>query len=168
MSYGHVHCFSTIDHVAVVYILELFTLVALLVTRTFLLVILHRGAKLVVETLEHVALPEGVLDRALVIRARLLQHLVENIGTLLRALGVPSLCCGDQICVESLVMALRQLLFLVFLRVALGGALGRPPSASLCPCPCGRWPRRLLSLKQTWWRCPLVRLLWRGSCDRAC
>jgi hypothetical protein len=102
LSCGEVHCLSTKDHVAVVDVWELFTLVVFFVTGTLLLAIIRRGAGLVVETPEHVALPKGVLDRALVIRARPLQHLVEDIGTPLRALGVLAFCCGNKICVEGL------------------------------------------------------------------
>jgi hypothetical protein len=60
---------------------------------------------------------------ALVVRARLLQHLVEYIGTPLGALGVLSFYCGDKICLEGLVFALRHLLLIVILGVALGGHL---------------------------------------------
>jgi hypothetical protein len=50
---------------------------------------LRGGARLVVEAPEHVAFVEGVFDRALLIRARLLQHLVENPWS---PLGTQRLC----------------------------------------------------------------------------
>jgi hypothetical protein len=63
---------SAKDHISVVDIRELFTLVVFLVTGTLLLAILCWGSGLIIEVPEHVILPEGVLDGALVIRARLL------------------------------------------------------------------------------------------------
>jgi hypothetical protein len=51
---------------------ELFALVIFLVTETFLLALIHRGVELVVETVEHVTFPEGVLDGTLMVRARFL------------------------------------------------------------------------------------------------
>lgn len=71
---------STKDYVAVVDVWELFTLVVFFVTGTLLLAIIGRGVGLVVETLEQVALPKGVLDRALVIRARPFSILSKTLG----------------------------------------------------------------------------------------
>jgi hypothetical protein len=86
----------------------------------FLLAFFHRRIELVVEAPEHVALAESVLERALMVRDRLLQHLVEHTETPLGALGVMPLCCGDKICGEGLMLALPHLLLL---EVALGGRL---------------------------------------------
>jgi hypothetical protein len=102
---------------------ELVALVVFLVIGTFLLAVIDRGAGLVAETPKHVAFPESVLDGALMVRARFLKHLVENIGTPLRASGVPSFCCGDKIFFKGLIFALRHLLLFVFLGIALGGHL---------------------------------------------
>jgi hypothetical protein len=65
--------------------------------------IIYRGVGLVVVASEHVVLLEGVLYGALVVRARLFQHLVEYIGTPLGASRIPLFCCGDKICLEGLV-----------------------------------------------------------------
>jgi hypothetical protein len=67
------------DYVAVMHIGEAINLVVVVSGIGGLPVSsLRGGARLVVEALEHVTFAEGVLDRALMIRARLLQHFVED------------------------------------------------------------------------------------------
>jgi hypothetical protein len=141
---------STKNHVTIADVWELFAMVVFFVARTLLPTIFCRGAGPVVEASEHAALPEGVFDGALMVRARLLQHLVKNIWTPLGALGVSLFHSSDKIYSEGLVLALRRLLLLVFPGVALGG----------CPCPCGRWPRWPPVPKRTWWLCPSVHSPW--------
>jgi hypothetical protein len=72
---------------------------------------------------KHDALLKGVLDWTLMIGARLLEHLVEQVGPSGRLPGVPVLGGGDKICVGSIAFRLRLLLALL-LRAALGGRLG--------------------------------------------
>jgi hypothetical protein len=57
------------------------------------------------------------------VRARLLQHLVEDPRPPLGASGVALLCCGDELGGEGLGWALLRLLFLALLGVVLGGRL---------------------------------------------
>jgi hypothetical protein len=71
---------------------------------------------------KHDAFLKGVLDGTLMIGARLLEHLVEQVGPSGRLLRVPVLG-GDKICVGSVVLRLRLLLGLLLL-AALGGRLG--------------------------------------------
>jgi hypothetical protein len=72
---------------------------------------------------KHDAFLKGVLDGTLVIGARLLEHLVEQVGPSERLPRVPVLDSGDKICVGGVALRLRLLLGLL-LRVALGGRLG--------------------------------------------
>jgi hypothetical protein len=83
----------------------------------------HRGVGLVVEASEHVALAEGVFDRALMVRSRLLHHLVEDPWPPLGGSRVTLLHSGDELGDEGLGRALLRLLLLALLRVALGGRL---------------------------------------------
>jgi hypothetical protein len=64
-----------------------------------------------------------VLDGTLVIGARLLEHLVEQVGPSGRLPRVPVFDSSDKICVGGVVFRLR-LLFRLLLRVMLGGRLG--------------------------------------------
>jgi hypothetical protein len=64
-----------------------------------------------------------VLDGALVIGARLLEHLVEQVGPSGRLPRVPVIDSGDKICVGGIALRLR-LLFRLLLRATLGGRLG--------------------------------------------
>jgi hypothetical protein len=55
---------------------------------------------------KHDALLKGVLDGTLVIGARLLEHLVEQVGPCGRLPRVPVLGSGDKICVGSVALCL--------------------------------------------------------------
>jgi hypothetical protein len=72
---------------------------------------------------EHDALLKGVLDGTLVIGARLLVHLVEQVGPPERLLWVPVFDSSDEIRVGGVAFRLRLLLGLL-LRATLGGRLG--------------------------------------------
>jgi hypothetical protein len=72
---------------------------------------------------KHDTFLKGVLDGALVIGARLLEHLVEQVGPSGRLPRVPVLGGSDKICVGGVALCLRLLLGLL-LRAALGGRLG--------------------------------------------
>lgn len=117
---------------------ELLAFVVVSIFEAFLPAFFRQRTGLVVEAPEHVALNEGVLDRALMVRAGLPQHLVEHTGTPLRSLGVTLLCYGDKIHGEGLMLAMLRLLLVVLLGVALGGCLGG--ILLLLPFPCERWP----------------------------
>jgi hypothetical protein len=72
---------------------------------------------------KHDAFLKGVLDGALVIGARLLEHLVKQVGPSGRLLRVPVLGDSDKICVGGVALRLR-LIFHLLLRATLGGRLG--------------------------------------------
>jgi hypothetical protein len=72
---------------------------------------------------KHDALLKGVLDGPLMIGARLLEHLVEEIGTSRRFSRVLVLSGGDKVCVGGVAFRLRLLLVLL-LGAALSGCLG--------------------------------------------
>jgi hypothetical protein len=72
---------------------------------------------------KHDAFLKGVLDGTLVVGARLLEHLVEQVGPSGRLPKVPVLGGSDKICVGGVVFRLR-LLFRLLLRAVLGGRLG--------------------------------------------
>jgi hypothetical protein len=72
---------------------------------------------------KHDAFLKGVLDGTLVIGARLLEHLVEQVGPSGRLPRVPVLGGSDKICVGGGALRLRLLLGLL-LRASLGGHLG--------------------------------------------
>jgi hypothetical protein len=72
---------------------------------------------------KHDALLQGVLDGTLMIGARLLEHLVEQVGPSGRLLRVLVLGGGDKMCVGGVTFRLRLLLALL-LRAALSGRLG--------------------------------------------
>jgi hypothetical protein len=71
----------------------------------------------------HDALLKGVLDGTLMIGARLLEHLVEQVGPSGRLPGVPMFGSGDKICVSGGAFRLR-LLFALLIHAALSGRLG--------------------------------------------
>jgi hypothetical protein len=72
---------------------------------------------------KHDAFLKGVLDGTLVIGARLLEHLVEQVGPSERLPRVPVYDNSDKICVGGIALCL-QLLFRLLLRAPLGGRLG--------------------------------------------
>jgi hypothetical protein len=72
---------------------------------------------------KHDALLKGVLDGTLMIGARLLEHLVKQVGPSGRLPGVPVFGSGDKICVDGVAFRLRLLLALL-LRAALSGCFG--------------------------------------------
>jgi hypothetical protein len=72
---------------------------------------------------KHDAFLKGVLDGTLVIGARLLEHLVEQVGPSGRLPGVPVLDSSDKIRVSGIALCLRLLLGLL-LCAPLGGRLG--------------------------------------------
>jgi hypothetical protein len=88
-----------------------------------------RGSSLVEVAPEHVALFKGVLDGTPVIGARLLEHLVERVGSPGRLPRVPVLGSSDEIRVDDVALCLRLLLGLL-LRATLGDASG---ASSFCP-----------------------------------
>jgi hypothetical protein len=100
----------TVDLEAIVDLGELLCLV------TFLLVVVGGSAsfrqwpRLVEVAPKHDALLKGVLDGTLMIGARLLEHLVEQVGTCRRLLRVPVLDGGDKVCVGGVAFRLRLLL----------------------------------------------------------
>jgi hypothetical protein len=72
---------------------------------------------------KHDTFLKGVLDGTLVIGARLLEHLVEQVGPSGRLPRVPVLGDSDKICVSGVAFCLR-LLFHLLLRAALGVRFG--------------------------------------------
>jgi hypothetical protein len=112
-----------VDHEAVVDLKELFYLVALLLVVVVGSATFHRGPSLVEVAPKHDTLLKGVLDGTLMIGARLIEHLVEQVGASGRLPRVHVLGGGDKICVGGIAFRLRLLLALL-LRAALGGRLG--------------------------------------------
>jgi hypothetical protein len=113
----------TVDHEAAVDLGELLFLVALFLVVVLAFVVFCRGPGLMEVALEHDALLKGVLDETLVIGARLLEHLVEQVGPSGRLPWVPVLGTSDKIYVGGVALRLRLLLGLL-LRTPLGGRLG--------------------------------------------
>jgi hypothetical protein len=113
----------TVDHEAVVDLGELLCLVALLLVIVAGSATFRRGAGLVEVAPKHDALLKGVLDGTLMIGARLLEHLVEQVGASGRLSRVPVLGGGDKVCISGGAFRLRLLLALL-LGVALSGRLG--------------------------------------------
>jgi hypothetical protein len=113
----------TVDHETVVDLGELLCFVALLLVVVLAFATFHRGPGLVEVAPKHDAFLKGVLDGTLVIGARLLEHLVEQVGPSGRLPRVPVLDSCDKICVDDVTLRLR-LLFHLLLRAALGGRLG--------------------------------------------
>jgi hypothetical protein len=101
---------------------ELLCLVALLLVIVLAFATFLRGPDLMEVAPKHDTFLKGVLDGTLVIGARLLEHLVEQVGPSGRLPRVPVLDSGDKICVGGVALCLRLLLGLL-LRAALGGRL---------------------------------------------
>jgi hypothetical protein len=112
-----------VDHEAAVDLGELLCLVALLLVVVSVLATFRRGPGLMEVAPEHDAFLKGVLDGTLVVGARLLEHLVEQVGPSGRLLRVPVLDSSDKVCVSGVALCLRLLLGLL-LRATLGGRLG--------------------------------------------
>jgi hypothetical protein len=102
---------------------ELLCLVALLLVVVLAFAISRRGPDFMEVAPKHDAFLKGVLDGTLVIGARLLEHLVEQVGPSRRLPRVPVLGGSDKICVDGVTLRLR-LLFRLLLRSTLGGRLG--------------------------------------------
>jgi hypothetical protein len=110
---------------------ELLCLVTLLLVVVLAFATFHRGPGLMEVAPKHDTFLKCVLDGTLVIGARLLEHLVEQVGPSGRLPRVPVLDSGDEICLDGVSLRLR-LLFRLLLRAALGGRLGDVfPLASL-------------------------------------
>jgi hypothetical protein len=101
---------------------ELLCFVALLLVVVMAFATFRRGPGLMEVALKYDALLKGVLDGTLMIGARLLEHLVEQVGPSGRLPGVPVLGGGDKICVGGIAFCLR-LLLAILLSVALSGRL---------------------------------------------
>jgi hypothetical protein len=113
----------TVDHEAVVDLGELLFLIALLLVVVLAFAISRRRPGFMEVAPKHDAFLKGVLDGTLVVGARLLEHLVEQVGPSGRLLRVPVLGSSDKICVGGIALRLRLLLGLL-LRATLGGRLG--------------------------------------------
>jgi hypothetical protein len=101
---------------------ELLYLVSLLLVIVMASATLRRGPGFMEVAPKHDAFLKGVLDGTLMIGARLLEHLVEQVGPSSRLPNVPVLGGSDKICVGGVAFRLRLLLGLL-LRAALGGRL---------------------------------------------
>jgi hypothetical protein len=113
---------STVDHETVVDLGELLCLVALLLIVVMAFATFRRGPGLMEVAPKHDAFLKGVLDRTLMIGARLLEHLVEQVGPSGRLPRVPVLGENGKICVGGVAFRLRLLLAFL-LCAALGGRL---------------------------------------------
>jgi hypothetical protein len=112
----------TVDHETIVDLGELLCLVALHLVVVMASATFRRGPSLMEVAPKHDTFLKGVLDGTLVIGARLLEHLVEQVGPFGRLPRVPVLSGSDKIYVGGVALCLRLLLGL--LRAALGGRLG--------------------------------------------
>jgi hypothetical protein len=113
----------TVDHETTVDLGELLCLVALLLVVVLAFAISRLGPGFMEVAPKHDAFLKGVLDGTLVIGARLLEHLVEQVGPSGRLPRVPMLGSSDKISVSGIALRLRLLLGLL-LRATLGGRLG--------------------------------------------
>jgi hypothetical protein len=113
----------TVDHEAAVDLGELLFLVALFLVVVLAFAIFRRGPSLMEVAPKHDAFLKGVLDETLVIGARLLEHLVEQVGPSGRLPWVSVLDSSDEIRVSGVALCLRLLLGLL-LRAPLEGRLG--------------------------------------------
>jgi hypothetical protein len=113
----------TVDHEAVVDLEELLCLVILLLVIVAGSATFRRWPGLVEVAPKHNALLKGVLDGTLMIGARFLEHLVEQVGASRRLPWVPVLGGGDKVCVGGVAFRLRLLLALL-LGAALSGRFG--------------------------------------------
>jgi hypothetical protein len=102
---------------------ELLCLVILLLVVVVGPVTFHRWPGLVKVAPKHNALLKGVLDGSLMIGARLLEHIVKEVGTSRRFPRVLVLSGGDKVRVGGVAFRLRLLLALL-LGAALSGRLG--------------------------------------------
>jgi hypothetical protein len=102
---------------------ELFCLVALLLVVVLAFATSRRGPDFMEVAPKHDAFLKGVFDGTLVIGARLLKHLVEQVGPSGRLPWVPVLGSSDEIRVSGVALCLCLLLGLL-LRATLGGRLG--------------------------------------------
>jgi hypothetical protein len=112
-----------VDHEAITDLGELLCLVALLLVVVGVSASFRRWPGLVEVAPKHDALLKGVLDGTLMIGARLLEHLVKQVGASRRLPRVPVLSGGDKVCVGGVAFRLRLLLALL-LGAALSGRLG--------------------------------------------
>jgi hypothetical protein len=113
----------TIDHVAVVDVGELSCLVIFLLIVVASPATLRRWPGPMKVAPKHGALLKGVLDGPLMIGARLLEHLVEEIGAPGRFPRVLVLSSGDKVRIGGIAFHLRLLLAFL-LGAALSGRLG--------------------------------------------
>jgi hypothetical protein len=113
----------TVDHEAIANLGELLRLVALLLVVVVGSATFRRWPSLVEVVPKHDALLKSVLDGTLMIGARLLEHLVEQVGASGRLPRVPVLGGGDKVCVGGVAFRLRLLLALL-LGATLSGRLG--------------------------------------------
>ena len=113
----------TIDHEAVMDLGELLCLVILHLVVVVGPATLRRWPGLVKVAPKHGVLLKGVLDGPVMIGARLLEHLVEEIGASGRFPRVLVLSGGDKVRVDGVAFRLRLLLAFL-LSAALGGRLG--------------------------------------------
>jgi hypothetical protein len=112
----------TLDHETVVDLRELFCLVALLLVIVMASATFRGGPGFMEVARKHDTFLKSVFDGTLMIGARLLKHLVEQVGPFGRLPKVPVLGGSDKICVGGVAFRLRFLLALL-LRAALGGRL---------------------------------------------
>jgi hypothetical protein len=113
----------TVDHETAVDLGELLCLVALLLVIVLAFATFRPGPDLMEVAPKHDAFLKGVLDGTLVIGARLLEHLVEQVGPSGGLPRVPVLGGSDKIYVGGVALRLR-LLFRLLLCATLGGRLG--------------------------------------------
>ena len=113
----------TVDHEAAVNIGELLFLVAHFLVVVLAFAISRWGPGLMEVATKHDTFLKGMLDGTLVIGARFLEHLVEQVGPSRRLLRVPVFDSSDEIRVSGVALCLCLLLGLL-LRATLGGRLG--------------------------------------------
>jgi hypothetical protein len=113
----------TVDHEAAVDLGELLFPVALFLVVVLAFAISRRWPGLMEVAPKHDTFLKGVLDKTLVIGARLLEHFVDKVGPSGRLPWVPVLDSSDEIRVSGVALCLRLLLGLL-LRAPLGGRLG--------------------------------------------
>jgi hypothetical protein len=113
----------TVDHETAVDLGELLCLVALLLVVVSAFATFRWGPSLMEVAPKHDTFLKGVLDGTLVIGARLLEHLVEQVGPFGRLPRVPVPGGSDKIHVGGVALRLR-LLFCLLLRATLGRCLG--------------------------------------------
>jgi hypothetical protein len=113
----------TVDHEAVMDLGELLCLVTLLLVIVVGSATFRWGPGLVEVAPKHDTLLKGVLDGTLMIVARLLEHLVEQVGASRRLPRVPMLGGGDKVRVGGVAFRLRLLLALL-LGAVMSGRLG--------------------------------------------